>query len=146
MGIVLELGYRDCRNYLLQVRILRTEANTVPCLGRLDIRGRVCGEGERARRLRRGLQQLRERRGDTGTYTRQQGPAFFGGQDEEDDVEIVEADGSDHHPSGRLSAAVEKDGDDETPAEFLDAITHSLMLLPMTLPSGHTVDRSTVDR
>ena len=117
----------------------------MPCLGRLDIRGRVCGEGERARRLRRGLQQLRERRGDTSTYTRQQGPAFFGGQDEEDDdVEIVEADSSDPHTSDRLSAAVEDDED--PPAEFLDAITHSLMLLPMTLPSGHTVDRSTVDR
>ena len=119
----------------------------MPCLGRLDLRGRVCGEGERARRLRRGLQQLRERRGDTGTtYTRrQQGPAFFGGQDEDDDVVIVEADDGDPHTSDRLSAAVEED-EDETPAEFLDAITHSLMLLPMTLPSGHTVDRSTVDR
>ena len=116
----------------------------MPCLGRLDIRGRVCGQGERARRLRRGLQQLREGRGDTSTYTRQQGPAFFGGQDEDDDVvEIVETDGT------LVNAAVEKDGDDEdeeTPAEFLDAITHSLMLLPMTLPSGHTVDRTTVDR
>ena len=120
----------------------------MPCLGRLDIRGRVCGEGERARRLRRGLQQLRERRGDTSTgITRKQGPAFFGGQDEEEEddvVEIVEADGSDPHTSDRLSAA--EDEEDETPAEFLDAITHSLMLLPMTLPSGHTVDRSTVDR
>ena len=118
----------------------------MPCLGRLDIRGRVCGEGERSRRLRRGLQQLRERRGDTSTSTtRQQGPAFFGGQDEEDDdVEIVKADSSDSHTSNRLSVAA---GDDEDPpAEFLDAITHSLMLLPMTLPSGHTVDRSTVDR
>ena len=117
----------------------------MPCLGRLDLRGRVCGEGERARRLRRGLQQLREGRGDTSTYTRQQGLAFFGGQDEdEDDVEIVEADSGDSHTSDRLSAAA--DEEDETPAEFLDAITHSLMLLPMTLPSGHTVDRSTVDR
>ena len=115
----------------------------MPCLGRLDLRGRVCGEGERARRLRRGLQQLRERRGDT---RRQQGPAFFGGQDEEDDddVVIVEADDGDPHTSDRLSAAVEEE--EETPAEFLDAITHSLMLLPMTLPSGHTVDRTTVDR
>ena len=131
-------------NYPPQVRILRTEANTVPCLGRLDLRGRVCGEGEGARRLRRGLQQLRERRGDTGTTM----PAFFGGQDQEeedDDVVIVEADDGDPHPSGRLSAAAEAE-DEETPAEFLDAITHSLMLLPMTLPSGHTVDRTTVDR
>ena len=119
----------------------------MPCLGRLDLRGRVCGEGERARRLRRGLQQLRERRGDTGTtYTRQQGPVFFWGHDEEeeDDVVIVEADDGDPHTSDRLSAAVEEE--EETPAEFLDAITHSLMLLPMTLPSGHTVDRTTVDR
>ena len=114
----------------------------MPCLGRLDLRGRVCGEGERARRLRRGLQQLRERRGDTGTVM----PAFFGGQeeDDDDDVVIVEADDGDPHTSDRLSAAVEEE--EETPAEFLDAITHSLMLLPMTLPSGHTVDRTTVDR
>ena len=118
----------------------------MPCLGRLDLRGRVCGEGEGARRLRRGLQQLRERRGDTGTTM----PAFFGGQgqgeddDDDDDVVIVEADDGDPHTSGRLSAAVEEE--EETPAEFLDAITHSLMLLPMTLPSGHTVDRTTVDR
>ncbi len=32
------------------------------------------------------------------------------------------------------------------PTKFLDAITYEIMLLPMLLPSGHYVDRSTVDK
>lgn len=33
-----------------------------------------------------------------------------------------------------------------TPEEFLDALTFEMMVLPMLLPSGHCVDRSTVDK
>lgn len=35
---------------------------------------------------------------------------------------------------------------DHTPAQFLDEITCELMTVPMMLPSGHCVDKSTLDR
>jgi hypothetical protein len=34
----------------------------------------------------------------------------------------------------------------EVPGEFLDKITYEVMQIPMLLPSGHCVDRSTVER
>ena len=39
-----------------------------------------------------------------------------------------------------------KDSNTMVPAQFLDEITCEVMQLPMLLPSGHYVDRSTVDR
>ena len=41
---------------------------------------------------------------------------------------------------------MKKECPNEPPSEFLDSITHCLMLLPMTLPSGHHVDRSTLGK
>ncbi|XP_072032767.1 RING finger protein 37-like [Amphiura filiformis] len=34
----------------------------------------------------------------------------------------------------------------ECPEDFLDPITYQMMMLPVLLPSGHTVDRSTLDK
>ena len=35
---------------------------------------------------------------------------------------------------------------EEIPSDFLDALTCDLMLVPMLLPSGHLIDRSTLDK
>ena len=62
----------------------------------------------------------------------------------------------DHPPGGATATPITDstvspvpipDAADATvPSEFLDVITSELMSLPMTLPSGHCVDRSTVER
>ena len=44
-----------------------------------------------------------------------------------------------HHSDSTLN-------DECTPSKFLDSITYDVMLLPMLLPSGHYVDRSTIDK
>ena len=38
------------------------------------------------------------------------------------------------------------DDSNDMPDKFLDAITYEMMLLPMVLPSGYVVDRSTIDK
>ena len=43
-------------------------------------------------------------------------------------------------------AAVDRTGGPTPPEEFIDPITCEVMLLPMVLPSGHTVDQSTLER
>ena len=35
---------------------------------------------------------------------------------------------------------------DEIPSEFLDSLTFDLMLIPMLLPSGHLIDRTTLEK
>ncbi len=39
-----------------------------------------------------------------------------------------------------------KNRDDEIPIEFLDELTHELMRLPILLPSGHKIDKTSLDR
>ena len=34
----------------------------------------------------------------------------------------------------------------ETPSEFLDSLTFNIMLIPMLLPSGHLIDRTTLEK
>merc|ERR1711874_110249 len=70
--------------------------------------------------------------------------SFFGGQTDEDDVEVMGDD--------RAIRSLSESNDDlekkkvEIPQEFLDEITQELMTIPMTLPSGKTVDKTTVER
>lgn len=45
----------------------------------------------------------------------------------------------------RIANPVNK-GDGIIPEEFLDSITYEVMCLPMTLPSGNTVDQTTIDK
>ena len=79
--------------------------------------------------------------------------SFFGGDDEEhSEVQVIED--QDQDPSSRNALP---------PSDFLDSITEEVttvyilcnklkvhfqqvMEMPMTLPSGHTVDRSTLDK
>jgi len=136
----LRLGCIDNRDALtgvtaVRVTILRTERNTVPCIRNLRIFGVSTGRPELAHLeqelIRKSHQQGRDK-GSTFNY--------FGGEDSgsSQSTEVVTV--TDAGVSNRQLK------DQEPPAEFLDSITHCLMQLPMTLPSGHLVDRSTLDK
>ena len=58
---------------------------------------------------------------------------FFGGTTSDDKI-----------PRKPVKLTEEKS--DHVPSEFLDEITQEIMTIPMILPSGKIVDRSTVDR
>ena len=129
------LGSRDSPAALekvcsVQMRILRTQANTVPCMKNLRVFADPLLECRTWRLKTENIVKQYQQQSDHN-HDR---PGYFGGDhDDDDDVKIINDD--------------DEDGDDEeTPAEFLDSITHQLMLLPMTLPSGHSVDRSTLDK
>ena len=77
--------------------------------------------------------------------------SFFGGGDQsraqsQPIIDLTEdnEDIEDNEDTGEIRETEETE--EEIPAEFLDSITHSLMRLPMTLPSGHLVDRETVEK
>ena len=123
----------------ITIRILRTEANTVPCLGNIKLFG--VSTGLRHYKTRENEIIQRSLNPESGCSSSQPTFSFFGGSI--GDVKVT-----DPGPSASASSSdVRTEPDDgDVPEEFLDSITQTLMLLPMTLPSGHNVDRSTVDR
>ena len=123
----------------ITIRILRTEANTVPCLGNIKLFGVSTGLRQYKTRENEIIQ--RSLNPESGCSSSQPTFSFFGGSI--GDVKVT-----DPGPSASASSSdVRTEPDDgDVPEEFLDSITQTLMLLPMTLPSGHNVDRSTVDR
>lgn len=129
------LGCGEDRGLLERVRTLRitiifTERASVPCLGGLDVRG-VAGLG-----AERGVEARLVALGREEEQTSGQGGfSFFGGAPEVEEEE---------KPGSVVIDPPEES--DSTPGEFLDSITLEVMVIPMTLPSGHTVDRSTVQR
>jgi len=135
----LRLGCKDNRGALtgvtaVRLTILRTDRNSVPCIRNLRIFGVSTGRPEVAQLeqelIRKSEQQGKDRGGTLN---------FFGGENsgslQTSEVTLTDAGESERQLK-----------DQEPPAEFLDSITHCLMQLPMTLPSGHHVDRSTLDR
>ena len=116
------------------IKITRTLSSSVPCLSNLKIVGLSSGQQQyrlAEERLVSSIQSAASggsSQGNTVTY--------FGGEEEVEESLV-----------GETEAEYRAGGEEqEIPAEFLDSITHSLMSLPMTLPSGHLVDRSTVER
>ena len=132
---------RDQRSALARVtavtiRILRTEANTVPCLANIQIFGASTGLREyKAAEIDIIRNSLNPENRRSSTH-----PTFFGGSFEESNPNSSSASSCD------VVRTTSDDADVDVPEEFLDPITQTLMLLPMTLPSGHNVDRSTIDR
>jgi hypothetical protein len=49
-------------------------------------------------------------------------------------------------PSPSTIEQISSETIDEIPSEFLDSITSDLMLIPMLLPSGHLIDRTTLEK
>lgn len=135
-GSAHRLGCRDERGLLehvtaLRLEILYTRAASTPCMAELRVLGSAVMAAGRDQ-----VGHLTERAGQGGgqvapTFT------FFGGSAEEASPQI---------PAASVEATVEAEGGEEVPEEFLDSITQEVMSLPMTLPSGHTVDRTSLDR
>lgn len=100
----------------IRIRILRTE-NSVPCLGKVEIWGRVskmCSEV-----TAKTIQQIIERQqGIPNARNKSTAP-----------------------PDSNTSAKAF-----QVPDEFKDALTYEIMAIPMTLPSGSTVDKSTLEK
>jgi len=116
---------------MVQLTILATSAASIPCMARLTLQGgaaRGVGAGVVARILALAAR-------EEGRATNSSTIGFFGGStDEVEEVEVVER------------VVEESEEEEETDPDFLDSITHEVMAMPMTLPSGHTVDRTTLDR
>ena len=135
----LRLGCRDNWDALnkvtaVRITILRTERNTVPCMRNLRIFGLSTGQKQFAQ-----VEQELIKKSEKLSQDNKNNLNFFGGEEAEDapvnhEVFTEEVTISDTNHSS------------DVPVEFLDSITHCLMLLPMTLPSGHHVDRSTLDK
>merc|ERR1712037_894337 len=83
---------------------------------------------------------LRSRGQQGGAETSAPVFSFFGGGEEEEEPEIQVVE------DPRLLPTSAPVVDCEPPQDFLDSITEEVMEMPMTLPSGHTVDRSTLDK
>lgn len=100
----------------VRIRILRTE-KSVPCLGKVEIWGKVSRFCSEV--TVRTVHQLMN--GKTNNCTEK-------------------------HETTRTSSDAHSSDTFEVPDEFKDALTFEIMALPMTLPSGSTVDRSTLDK
>ena len=116
------------------IRILRTEANTVPCLANIKIFGMSSGLKE----FKAAENQIIQKSLTSENSSSLSQASFFGGSSSEESK-------LDIHSTSSSDVRINSD-DADIPEEFLDSITQALMLLPMSLPSGHNVDRSTIDR
>lgn len=121
------------------IKISSTHNSSVPCLAQLNIVGHSTGQA----RHRLAEQALINSLG-ASPPPRSDRPAktfsYFGG----DQAQVPPPLSIDQTED--KEEKVETEETEEIPAEFLDSITHSLMRLPMTLPSGHHVDRETVEK
>lgn len=121
------------------IKIVRTASSSVPCLAQLNIVGLSTGAPRHRQAEEKLINSLRSpppSPGPANTFT------FFGG----DQAQVQAPPTIDLTGDTEEAEEAGEAGEAEIPAEFLDSITHSLMRLPMTLPSGHLVDRETVER
>merc|ERR1719369_86543 len=117
----------------VRIKILRTEESTIPCMRNLRIFGLSSGDKKFAslelELVKKSRWSLQDNRSNFN---------FFGG-----DSKLIS---EEKHSVNPIEGKIIKEIDQEPPPEFLDSITHCLMVLPMTLPSGHHVDRSTLEK
>ena len=121
------------------IKIVRTASSSVPCLAQLNIVGLSTGAPRHRQAEEKLINILRSpppSPGPANTFT------FFGG----DQAQVQAPPTIDLTGDTEEAGESKEAGEAEIPTEFLDSITHSLMRLPMTLPSGHHVDRETVER
>jgi len=130
------------------IRIRRTISNTVPCLKNLQIFGESTGDRNYKEQEKLLLEKFKKL--SSPAHPQSVSFSFFGGEsgslyENVPDPECINLSDDDNVTSSSSSSS-KSSLDDEIPSDFLDSITHSMMLIPMTLPSGHNVDRSTVDK
>ena len=120
------------------IKITSTQGSSVPCLAGLNIVGQSTGLA-RHRQAEQTLinttrSSLSARPRPANTFS------FFGGDQSQSQVQPQV------QPSDTIDLSTDTEDTEEIPGEFLDSITHSLMSLPYTMPSGHHVDRETVEK
>jgi len=108
----------------LRITILRTKESSVPCLRNLKILVRPNSKSDQMK-----LENLRKESKVCTSFN------FFGGESSSQEI----------HASSHEKPVVIV-GEESVPPEFLDEITQEILLVPMVLPSGKIVDRSTVDK
>jgi len=122
---------------MLRLTVVGTEGASVPCATQLRITGTVARNIRDWRHKERNIlamAKLTPPKQSKQTHKF----SFFGSATEEDEeVEVIE--------EPRVIKSSESVSED-CPTDFLDAITVGVMSLPYTLPSGHNVDRSTLDK
>ena len=136
----------------LRLEILYTRAASTPCMAGLRVQGSAVRaacrkQGSVRAACREQVSQLLEKAGQ-GEGRQAAAFTFFGGSPEEALVQLPAARVEDtvEEEGGEEEVEAEGEGEEEVPEEFLDSITQEVMSLPMTLPSGHTVDRTSLDR
>jgi len=142
-------GYRlrlehDSLVDLLQIKILTTERISIPCLKNLRLYVRLSGRLKH-KKIEGNLVKEILHRSDSIATSSNVGSFYghCGGQEEDEEVKIISCNLQQKLPD---KSEISGEPDCEIPSEFLDSITHELMQLPMSLPSGHQVDRSTLDK
>jgi len=130
----------------LKLEICSTSAASVPCMSNLIIEASPA-QGKGNQKLAEQLVlRSRGQRGVAGTSA----PvfSFFGGEEEkeEPEIHIIEDKPKIHITEKPTALPTAQLIDCDPPQDFLDSITEEVMEMPMTLPSGHTVDRSTLDK
>ena len=124
------------------ILISSTHNSSVPCLAQLNIVGQSTGLARHRLTEQTLLARLRSAPPARPANTF----SFFGGDQSQVQSQVQAPDTDTASPLTDLTDTEETKEESEIPTEFLDSITHSLMRLPMTLPSGHHVDRETVEK
>lgn len=125
----------------VRIRIVRTAKSSAPCLKKLQVFGSIArsvSEIERSTFFKKLSAITAELDRPTPEEKDQAAAVVAAGPDLED---FLEDGGS------RLRGAEKVDGtSDQVPDEFLDALTFELMDVPMVLPSGQVVDKTTLEK
>lgn len=120
--------FSDCN--FLKIRIFRTE-KSVPCLGKVEIWG-VPSKSSSETTVKT-IEALMKRKSDS---------RIFGG-DKEAELKSNKLNIYNEHCNFNK---IENQEELEIPEDFKDALTWEIMAIPMTLPSGHTVDQTTIEK
>ena len=110
----------------LRIEISRTEKSSTPCLK--DLKLWIKPRNDQDRNFLKSLKCRFDHELSTSASMN-----FFGGTTNDKIIPIK-------------PAKFPEEKSDNVPSEFLDEITQEIMTIPMILPSGKIVDRSTVDR
>jgi len=119
----------------LQIKILFCRNSEIPCMKNLKILVKKSRDSHEFKKLVEKVKEIEDfSRSASNTIS------FFGSH-EPNEEEVVVIDDEDE-------TVTNDDIDDnlEIPPDYLDEITHEMMTMPMTLPSGKSVDRSTVEK
>jgi len=142
-----KLGSSEDRFLLEKVNALRLEvcttlAASLPCLSNL----RIEGSPAQGKKNQQKAEQLVMKQKNQ-SFAQSSAPAFsfFGGGNEEH-PELHNIEDQDLDQGSTLDSPTPCPLNSPPPSDFLDSITEEVMEIPMTLPSGHTVDRSTLDK